>query len=118
MITREYRENHPIKPFRSLTIRRSTGATVCVNAGGVAQLYPAIDMSRSLPTPLGRTMNDYIGFPSDEFPKVYNYLKDALEHWQGVNYKEDVISILKTQVGIMPMEIIAEHILSAIFKKL
>lgn len=76
------RAMHPVKPFTQLQIKRPNGVTTRVSALGLAQLHPAIDMSRSETTPSGRTRNDYISFTSEEFPVLFDYLRDALKHWE------------------------------------
>lgn len=82
MVNKEYREMHPIELFRKLVIKRPNGDIIRINAGGTARLYPGIDMSREATTLSGRTRTDYIGFTPDEFLEFFNYLQDALKHWQ------------------------------------
>lgn len=82
MVSKEYREMHPVEPFRQFIIKRPNGDIIRVNALGYAQLYPAIDMSRETTTPSGRTKTDMLGFTPDETLELFNYLKDAQKHWE------------------------------------
>lgn len=76
----QYRKEE-IAPIEPLVFKDSSGNTITVSALGSQMVKPAIDFRKD--TVKGsRTYIETIGFYSEQFDTLYDYLTKAKKHWE------------------------------------